>query len=112
MGKKIIQGNIDIEGGLWLSENVKVGGTAEDRSDAKTLATEEYVDNAIGSGAGVTPIVKNDLDFNYDPETDTWDFDPTLTYIGTGNIQLDCGGYQHFASLSNWTLTGYGSVKA
>lgn len=112
MGKKILQGNLDIEGSLWLSGDVKVGGTAEDKSDAKALATEEYVDNAIGSGAEVTPIIKNDLDFSYDPETDTWDFDPTLIYTGTGNIQLDCGGYMHFASLSNWTLTGYGSIKA
>lgn len=78
---------------------------------ALTKEQQKQARENIGAASSEV-IIKNDLEFNYNPETDTWDFDPTLTYIGTGNIQLDCGGYSHFASLSNWTLTGAGSAKA
>lgn len=92
-----------------------VGDTSETIKFTEQQLTEEQKEQArlnIGAAKEDIPIIKNDLNFTYDPETDTWDFDPTLTYIGEAQIQLDCGGYNHFASLSNWTLTGYGSVKA
>ena len=45
MGKKTLQGNLDIEGSLWLSGDVTVGGNAEEA--AKKLATENYVDTQM-----------------------------------------------------------------
>ena len=45
MGKKILQGNLDVEGSLWLSGDVTVGGS--DDEAAKKLATEKYVDTKM-----------------------------------------------------------------
>lgn len=38
---------IDWDGNGWFSGNVKVGGTSQDDTNSKTLATEEYADNTI-----------------------------------------------------------------
>ena len=38
---------IDWEGNGWFAGNVKVGGTGQDDTNAKQLATQEYVDNNI-----------------------------------------------------------------
>lgn len=48
---------IDWDGNAWFSGNLKIGGTKYEDADAKVLATEEYVDEAIaniptGDGSG------------------------------------------------------------
>lgn len=59
-------------------------------------------------------IVKNDLNFTYYPDSDRWDYDPTLKYIRTSGDQiiLDCEGVQHSARVRYWTLTGSGNPRA
>lgn len=40
---------LDWDGNVWFAGGVKVGGTSQDDSEAKELATKEYVDNMIGT---------------------------------------------------------------
>ena len=40
---------LDWNGVAWFADSVKVGGTSQDDTNAKTLATTDYVDNKIPS---------------------------------------------------------------
>jgi len=40
---------LDWEGNAWFQGQIKVGGTGQDDVNAKTIATEEYVDNKIAN---------------------------------------------------------------
>lgn len=57
---------IDWNGNAWFSGNVKVGGTGQDDTNAKELATKEYVDNNAGglNETQVNTLVDNKLYHN------------------------------------------------
>lgn len=81
---------LDWFGNAWFQGEVKIGGVGQDDSEAKTLATTEYVDNAVANvgGSGET----NQNAFSYvkvgsttiaaDSKTDT------LTLVAGSNITL------------------------
>lgn len=64
---------IDWDGNGWFAGDVKVGGTSQSSSDAKTLATTEYVDNAV-SDAGV-----------YVQDTEPTDAEDGAVWVDTSN---------------------------
>ena len=45
-------GNLSVTGNAWIGGTPKTGGTSYDDSDAKILATKDYVDEAIESATG------------------------------------------------------------
>ena len=55
---------LDWDGVAWFAGDVKVGGTGQDDDKAKTLATEEYVDNAIADKGSVLEQISY-IDNNY-----------------------------------------------
>jgi hypothetical protein len=75
--EKPIFGNI--VGAATPSAYVSYGQEMNLTEDQKKIAREN-----IGALKENIPIVKNNLTFEYYPETDTWNDDPTLTYTGTG----------------------------
>ena len=65
---------LDWDGNAWFQGNVLVGGTSQDDTNAKQLATEEYVNNRVPNftystvdlEAGVSPLAEGEVYFVYE----------------------------------------------
>ena len=83
---------VDWNGNAWFSGDVKVGGKSYYSSDAKTLATTEYVDNAIGSanGSASTPKMTtiNLIASNWTGESNPWSQAVSINGV-TENSKID-----------------------
>jgi len=47
---------IDWEGNAWFAGDIKIGGTGQDDTETKTLATTTYTDNAVAQKSQVIII--------------------------------------------------------
>ena len=52
---------LDWDGNAWFQGAIKIGGTGQDDPNAKTIATEEYVDSKVGQGGAGGVSSWNDL---------------------------------------------------
>ena len=83
---------LDWNGNAWYKGDVKVGGTGQDDPRAKTLATTEYVDNAIanaGGGSAPSDIVGTWV-LNYDLNlTDRIEVDVDFTSYDADGVKRE-----------------------
>lgn len=102
---------IDWNGLGWFADSVKVGGTSQDDTNAKTLATEGYVDNKIAEIP--TPDISGQIEEHNTSNTAHNDIREFITAPKNSVVFIDqVNGYHYIACMRDGNFVTYCAIKS